>query len=256
MDQSMTGADFNFVMASAQGAESHFRLKSEKEWESQIENLGELSEEFFSLDLSALEKSISCIPLYKQIGLDREEFDKDMLERLEKKAEDARGGSLIKSAVVEEEVSQKIMDILNVGKLEKPKELSSTEIKQSIEPVLESHAKEESNVDVTTVKSDVPVKDDAPVKEVKPVVEKVEEAPLGQRKNRRQRSANTKKTSESKPDISNIEDKDLKFMESLDEKVEKPTEAIESKPSTVVPVNIVKEDTKNLEDWLDDFLDD
>ena len=31
----MTGADFEYVMASAQGAESHFRLKSEKEWESQ-----------------------------------------------------------------------------------------------------------------------------------------------------------------------------------------------------------------------------
>ena len=30
----MTGADFEYVMASAQGAESHFRLKSEKEWES------------------------------------------------------------------------------------------------------------------------------------------------------------------------------------------------------------------------------
>ena len=31
--QTRTGADFDYVMASAQGAESHFRLKSEKEWE-------------------------------------------------------------------------------------------------------------------------------------------------------------------------------------------------------------------------------
>ena len=71
----MTGADFNYVLASAQGAESHFRwlkhlflsyllttlpfwvvftgdpfsvlpcrLKAEKEWEKAAESLGELSQ--------------------------------------------------------------------------------------------------------------------------------------------------------------------------------------------------------------------
>ena len=69
----MTGADFNYVLASAQGAESHFRwlkhllsyllitsfwmvftgnpfsilpcrLKAEKEWEKAAESIGELSQ--------------------------------------------------------------------------------------------------------------------------------------------------------------------------------------------------------------------
>merc|ERR1719233_1301156 len=137
--QSMTGADFNYVLASAQGADSHFRLKSEREWETHtacllflLENIGELSQEFFSLDLSELERSVSCIPLHQQICIAQEEFDKDMLDRLVKKAEAARGGSIAAAAEAEEVISQKIIDILNIGKKDTPKELLKEELKEKI----------------------------------------------------------------------------------------------------------------------------
>merc|ERR1712083_23917 len=82
-------------------------------------------------------------------------------------------------------------------------------------------------------------------------------APLGQRANRRQRgtkSVLSKKESENHSGVD--EDKDLKFMDNLD-KDKSAKDDLEAEPATsIVPVTIVSEETKNLEDWLDDFLDD
>jgi len=254
--QDMTGADFEYVMASAQGADSHFRLKSEKEWESHTESLGELSEEFFSLDLSELERSVSCIPLHQQICLAQEEFDKDMLERLIKKAEAATGGSLAASAEVEEVISQKILDILNIKKDDKPKELLTAELKQNLASTEVEVAKTEALEQrqpkrrirgEASAEAD-PNKDNA-----------VEEAPLAQRPNRRQRG--TKADVSNQQTVSTVsageEEKDLKFFDNIEKdktvKVDMETKAVSA---PIVPVTIVGEDTKNLEDWLDDFLDD
>merc|ERR1712059_167517 len=66
--------------------------------------------------------------------------------------------------------------------------------------------------------------------------------------------------------MGNILVDDLEFLESLDVEIKSLEKKENSLPTvltdgeivrkSVVPVKIVKEDTKNLEDWLDDFLDD
>jgi len=267
--QSMTGADFEYVMSSAQGAESHFRLKSEKEWETHTENLGEPSEEFFSLDLTELERSVSSIPLHKQVCLEEDQFDKDMLDRLVKKAEAVREGSLEASAQVEEVISQKILDILNIGKTEKPKELLTSELKQTIIPrpealqvkeedtkpdgVLEQRQNKRRSRGKASGETDIiENRDVSPQRENTKDIVKVA-APLDQRPNRRQRGA---KIEINEPDkTGGDEEKDLEFLENLEKDSQVDTDAylVSSKP--VVPVTIVGEDTQNLEDWLDDFLD-
>jgi len=252
----MTGADFNYVLASAQGADSHFRLKSEKEWESSNDNLGELSEEFFSLDLSELERSVSCLPLHQQICLDQEEFNKDMLEWLVKKAEAARGGSLAASAEAEEVISQKILDILNIGKKDTPKELLSAELKQSVAAQGEG--------DGEVVRPEAVEQRKTIVKDRVEVLTEIgsSETPLGQRSNRRQRGTKINPVKQEpvieNPTVSSAdEEKDLKFFENLEEDKKAKVDVEDSNTSPpVVPVTIVGEETKNLEDWLDDFLDD
>jgi len=113
--QNMTGADFNYVLNNAHGADSHFRLKSEKEWADNAEKLGELSQEFFSLDLVALEKSITCIPLFQQIGLSEKELDKETIDRMKAKAANAKL-SVLTGIVSDktEEVKRKMMSILKL----------------------------------------------------------------------------------------------------------------------------------------------
>ena len=83
--------------------------------------------------------------------------------------------------------------------------------------------------------------------------------PLAQRQNRREMKK--------KLEVENCETEDLKFLETLDEpqqtspeRVEvdgedKPSEDAGGDKSSEVMADI-KKDTKNLEDWLDDFLDD
>ena len=55
-------------------------------WEKAAESLGELSQEFFCLDLVDLERSLACIPLHTQIGLAEEELDPETLSRFQKRA--------------------------------------------------------------------------------------------------------------------------------------------------------------------------
>jgi len=77
----MTGVEFGQVLASAQGASSHLRLRAEREWEKAAGELGELSQEFFCLDLAELERSIATIPLHLQIGLPEEQLEPETLAR-------------------------------------------------------------------------------------------------------------------------------------------------------------------------------
>ena len=80
-------------------------------------------------------------------------------------------------------------------------------------------------------------------------------APLEQRIKRRQRVNNSIGTSETPVDTS--EKDDLKFIEDLD-KESKPTDkqSDQCQESKVVAVKLKSDETQNLEDWLDDFLDD
>ena len=82
--------------------------------------------------------------------------------------------------------------------------------------------------------------------------------PLAQRQNRRE--GKSKKCEEE-----SCENEDLKFMETFDEpqKTSPVRVEVEDKPSEDAGavknsevVADIKKDTKNLEDWLDDFLDD
>jgi len=250
--QSMTGADYHYVLASAQGADSHFRLKSEREWETQTENVGELSQEFFSLDLSELERSVSCLPLHQQICIAQEEFDKDLLERLVRKAEAARGGSIATAAETEEVISQKIIDILNIGKKDTPKELLTEELKESVTaPSLGKVNDDQIEQGQARINHQETLRQEPP----KNTSDQV--APLGQRANRRQRgtkSVSSKKESENHSRVDEVND--LKFMDNLEKDKNANKDDLEAEPATsIVPVTIVSEETKNLEDWLDDFLD-
>ena len=182
-----------------------------------------------------------------------------MLERLINKAEAATGGSMAASAEVEEVISQKILDILHIKKDDKPKELLTAEIKHnSASPevvgveVAETEALEQRQ-SKRRIRGELsaeaePIKGNA-----------VEEPPLAQRPNRRQ--GGTKGDVSDQQPVSKVsdgeEEKDLKFFDNIEKdrtvKVDIETKAVSA---PVVPVTIVGEDTKNLEDWLDDFLDD
>merc|ERR1712059_132650 len=301
---------------------------------------GELSQEFFSLDLISLEKSIACVPLHTQIGLSADELDEPTLERISKKAEDAR--KLFISSQVDnkpENVTQKMMDILTVKSEESPDKKgekvhqpicndSSEEKSRPISEILED-AKlivKEAKLALDESYAEQKLLELKAIHEEKKVLE---QQALEQRINRRQRgkephkgvndilclkgSLPTKvpelfatkvpelkfKPEETKPKpeevrlepmdvgtslddltdnffevelqslsegMGNILVDDLEFLESLDVEIKSLEKKENSLPTvltdgeivrkSVVPVKIVKEDTKNLEDWLDDFLDD
>ena len=219
-----TGPEFEFVLASAQGAEAHFKFRCEQEWERQAESIGELSQEFFSLDVSKLEAEIMRVPFNQQIGLSEEELVPEFQALISKKAEASVGGKVKEE--VEKDLSQKVLNILSL------KSSSVTEVikEKKLDPSLSS------GTSVTTL----PVKtmSEAP-------------APLEQRKNRRQRGSENQNKANDGSD-------DLKFIEELEKESkseELPTEDTAQK-SEVVSVKITSGETQNLEDWLDDFLDD
>jgi len=250
--QSMTGADYHYVLASAQGADSHFRLKSEREWETAAENTGELSQEFFSLDLSELEKCVSCFPLHQQICISQEEIDKDIRDRLLKKAEAAKGGSLDTAAEAEEVISQKIIDILNIGKKDIPKELLTEELTES---VTVSNVCDVNDLENEHGQSRTENQEPSYEEHIKQSFDQA--VPLGQRANRRQRGIKNSLSKKESDNPSGLnEDKDLKFMDNLDKDMNAKNDFEAEPASSIVPVTIVSEETKNLEDWLDDFLDD
>lgn len=330
--QNMTGEDFNYVLSTASGAESHFRLKSEKEWDPEQES-GAFSTEFFSLDVVELERAVMCVPLHLHIGLKQEDLDKESLDKYQARAD--RHMAVYEGGVapVEEEISQKIMDILSVGKIEKPKEVLSSEIKQNLaatvesEDVVEKVAEKVEELEFIKPEIDPPAQleqrtrgrrsrgnkqasENPPKPEVTREVEnlpevksdpKIEE-PLDQRSGRRGRAKQVTAQVEESKDVEvpetvkedqtkaapaaikeeqkkatpTVEDQekqtkapttmeeknDLEFLESFDKpkKQEEKDEKIENKEEDteeIVPVQIVKaKETKNLEDWLDDFLDD
>ena len=215
-----TGPEFDFVLASAQGAEAHFKFRCEQEWERQAESIGDLSQEFFSLDVSKLEAEIRRVPFNQQIGLSEAELVPEFHALISKKAEDSAGGHVILNEDVEKDLNLKVLNILSL------KSSSVTEVKK--EDILDNSLSSNNSVP--------------------------EAPPLEQRKNRRQRSENPTKANDS---LKCEGSDDLKFIEELEKesKMEQlPTEDKANK-SDVVTVKITSGETQNLEDWLDDFLD-
>merc|ERR1739840_56580 len=140
----------------------------------------------------------------------------------------------------------------NIGKKDTPKELLTEEIKDSITaPIV-------GKVNDDKIEQDKPRIDQQETLGQEPPKNTSDQvAPLGQRTNRRQRGCKnvpSKKESENHGGVD--EDKDLKFMDNLDKDKNANKDDLEAEPATsIVPVTIVSEETKNLEDWLDDFLD-
>ena len=74
-EATMTGLDFSYVLENARSSDSMFRLKAEKEWE-QKQTM--FTNEIFSLDLTNLEKAVSCVPLPTQLGISKLEFEEGL----------------------------------------------------------------------------------------------------------------------------------------------------------------------------------
>ena len=71
-ETTMTGLDFNYVIENSRSSVSMFRLKAEKEWE---EKQTMFTNEIFSLDLTNLEKAVACVPLPVQLEIPKSEFE-------------------------------------------------------------------------------------------------------------------------------------------------------------------------------------
>ena len=160
------------------------------------------------------------IPFHKQIGLDEEEMEPDFLESVLNKCK-----IVPNSEKVEMELSNKMLSLLGSGK-------SSCDNKES------GQDKEKSP----------PTKE-----EVKHIDNKVpsSSAPLDQR-HKKQR---TRTTDQVKTNRTEDECDDLKFIEELGKK-ESESEEMTQVVDNPLPIKIDKSEEKNLEDWLDDFLDD
>lgn len=74
-DTLMTGLDFNYVIQNALKSESMFRLKAEKEWE---EKQTMFTDEIFSLNMTNLEKAVSCVPLPVQLDIPKLQFEENL----------------------------------------------------------------------------------------------------------------------------------------------------------------------------------
>ena len=72
----MTGLDFNYAIQNALKSDSMFRMKAEKEWE---EKQTMFTNEIFSLDLANLEKAVSCVPLPVQLNISKSQFKEQLL---------------------------------------------------------------------------------------------------------------------------------------------------------------------------------
>jgi len=224
-----TGPEFEFVLASAQGAEAHFKFRCEQEWEKQAESIGDLSQEFFSLDVSKLESEIKKVPFNQQIGLSEAELVPEFQALISKKTEESIEGKVIQNEKVARDLNEKVMNILS---LKSPTTVTEVMNEKRSDNKLSSGASDTTSP-----------------------INTICEAPLEQRKNRRQRNENL---NEANDGIKCDSKDDLKFIEELEKEKrveELPTEDT-AQQKDVVTVKIASGETQNLEDWLDDFLDD
>ena len=211
------------------------------------ESLGDLSSEFFSLDLSKLEASIMTIPLHKQIDLDEEEIGEEFLEMILKRSSDANAGLREHSVAVEKDLNQKMMDILSI------KAPSNVDEKDTGDQKFESE--KNGNTYSGTEKQSVNA-----VKAVTSLA--LSAPPLEQRQNRKPRGPRTRTNNDIQEETNNCDQDDMDFIEEISKSDSVPVQSNSNSGKTddankeVVSVKINSSESKNLEDWLDDFLDD
>ena len=209
------------------------------------ESLGDLSSEFFSLDLSKLEASIMTIPLHKQIDLDEEEIGEEFLEMIVKRSSNANAGIREHSVAVEKDLNQKMMDILSL------KAPSNIDEKDTYDKKLESEKKVNTSSGTQTHS----------VNEVKAVTSLSQSAPpLEQRQNRKPRGPRTRTNNDNQEETNKCDQDDIDFIEEISksDSVQSSSDSgkTDEAKNEVVSVKINSSESKNLEDWLDDFLDD
>ena len=118
----LTGQEFTAALESASGADSLLRLKGEREWDDGSDKDG--ANEFFSLDLKALESAVEAIPVQEALRLRllnerlRGEYVKSAEEKLQQwmqkynDVDQAHENEGISAA--EAELSKKVINILAV----------------------------------------------------------------------------------------------------------------------------------------------
>ncbi|XP_050406748.1 cell death regulator Aven isoform X2 [Patella vulgata] len=105
------GTDFTQLLSLTSGAGSQFRLKDEKEWESE---LSATPNQYLTLDLEDLSDSLNCIPLYKRLGVDKSLFTESQLQSMEKEAEvNKQKYKLTKMQQINSSSTKHVIQILN-----------------------------------------------------------------------------------------------------------------------------------------------
>ena len=280
-ETTMTGLDFNEVVQNSRTSESMFRLKSEKEWEEK-QNL--FTNQIFSMDLTNVEKVLSCVPLPVQLGISKSEFQDKLFcpqaydyltEKAKENYENLRKESICDSQEDIETINQRLIAMLAtnshqneiknnstdsqyVGSIGGTKNLQSIVKSDNIE-FKENHAYKEQTFDCDN--------------KAKDTIHDLEFEQL-LNKDYNQKTNNIKElTSSQKPKSTTQETAKGREIEAALPNVlsvhltQKDTpNRIETEGKTCHPINVEgkekslnefkNDDTKNLEDWLDDFLSD
>ncbi|KAL8586875.1 hypothetical protein ACOMHN_050980 [Nucella lapillus] len=84
------GQDFSKLLQSAGSAMAHFRFKDEESWEDDGGSAGGPGAQVLSLDCAQLATSMSCLPLYTQLGLNTDIFTAEQLTAMKTTAEENR----------------------------------------------------------------------------------------------------------------------------------------------------------------------
>ena len=280
-ETTMTGLDFNDVVQNSRSSESMFRLKSEKEWEEK-QNL--FTNEIFSMDLTNVEKVLSCVPLPVQLGISKSEFQDKLFcpqaydylnERAKENYENLRKESACDSQEDIETINQRLIAMLAtkshqneitnnsadsqyVGSSGGTNNLQSIVKSDNIE-FKESHAYKEQEFDSNN--------------KVKDTIDDLEFEQLLNKDNNQKTNNIKELKSSQKPKSTTPETPKSREIEAALPNVlsvhltqkDTPNE-IETENKTCHPINVEEnnkslsefknDDTKNLEDWLDDFLSD
>ena len=255
-EELMTGLDFNYVIQNALKADSMFRMKAEKEWE---EKQTMFTDEIFSLDLANLEKAVSCVPLSVQLDISRSQFEEKLFcpDAYQCLAEKAKQN--LENWTLElqqdpkddiESVNQRLVSML----------LSKPSLDESIEK--SPQVSEKSSVNCNDVSVEVQNITNARTKKSMTNISSARDAPVDSdleqllgvnskpTKTSPSASAKTAEYCESEPIISDCE----KSSTNADFPLNIKLENVKSGTSSLC--NNQGEETKNLEEWLDDFLSD
>ena len=254
-EELMTGLDFNYVIQNALKADSMFRMKAEKEWE---EKQTMFTNEIFSLDLANLEKAVSCVPLPVQLDISRLQFEEklfcpDAYECLADKAKQNFENwtlELQKDPKDDiESVNQRLVSML----LSKPSSDETTEKSPQVYDKGSSNYSDVSselqnitNAQTRNMTNELSEKGSPLDSDLEQLLE-INSKPTKTSSNA---SAKSAEYCETKPMKSDCEQTSTNTDFPLNTKLENV------KSGTSSPYTNEGEETKNLEEWLDDFLSD